>query len=91
MDLSKEALRASEKRQQTSVSAPWGNEEAQNSLMLHPCLAELWTPEGFEQETSSLSVEEFLMLSGGVPSDVDKREQDRRARIHCMEEDDAVF
>lgn len=54
-------------------------------------LSELVDPADSELTTLSLSLEEFVAASGGMPSDVDKREQDRRARIQNIEEDDAVF
>lgn len=58
-----------------------------------PCfwLSELFDPADSELATFSLSMEEFVARTGGMPSDVDKREQDRMARIQSIEEDDAVF
>lgn len=54
-------------------------------------LSELFDPADSELVTLSLCLEEFVAATGGMPSDVDKREQDRRARIQSIEEDDAVF
>ena len=54
-------------------------------------LSELFDPADSELATLSLCLEEFVAATGGMPSDVDKREQDRRARIQSIEEDDAVF
>ncbi len=59
--------------------------------MLRFWLSELYDPVDSEPGTLSLSLEEFLARTGGMPADADKREQDRRARIQCMEEDDDVF
>lgn len=66
-------------------------QKAQNGSMPRFWLSELYGPADSEQETFSLSLEEFVAHTGGMPSDLDKREQDRRARIQCMEEDDDVF
>lgn len=54
-------------------------------------LSELFDPADSESATFSLSLEDFVARTGGMPSDMDKREQERRARIQCMEEDDAAF
>lgn len=54
-------------------------------------LSELFDPADSKLATLSLSLEEFVAATGGMPSDVDKREQDRKARIQSIEEDDAVF
>lgn len=59
--------------------------------MPHFWLSELYDPANSEPETFSLSLEEFVAHTGGMPSDADKKEQDRRASIQCMEEDDDVF
>lgn len=54
-------------------------------------LSELFDPADSELATLSLSLEEFVAATGGMPSNVDKREQDRWAKIQNIEEDDAVF
>jgi hypothetical protein len=58
--------------------------------MLRFWLSALFDPANSELAPFSLSLEEFLARTGGMPSDVDEREQDRRTRIQSIEEDDAV-
>lgn len=83
--------RVSSEGHQSRALESWWNEKAQNDPMPCSCIYELWDPDGSEGASTSLSVAEFLALTGGIPSDQDKREQDRRARIQSIEEDDAAF
>ena len=66
-------------------------QKTHNGSMPRFWLSELFAPADSELATFSLSLGEFVARTGGMPSDVDKREQDRRARIQNIEEDDAVF
>lgn len=54
-------------------------------------LYELFDPPDPELAPLSLSLEEFVAATGGMPSNVNEREQERAARIQRVEEDDDVF